>query len=504
MAYVKTNWVDDVTPLSATNMNNIEDKLLQVSKVNAYQSLETTKLRMELLLTQLNSVGFYDLFDTLDDINLGSTKATVDIVAQDVTFSAEPYNLTVASDVTSSTTVTTKETATIGDKIDDTNVITDVVDNSTFYSISNGSYDSVSFSVSSQDTSPREIKFSNDGTKLFIVGSTSDTIYQYSLPTPFILTGMSYDSVSFSVSSQETNPYSITFNNDGTKLFMIGVTNRTIYQYSLPTPYILTGMSYDSVSFSVSSQDTSPNSITFNNDGTKLFMLGNGNETIYQYSLPTPYILTGMSYDSVSFSVSSQETGSTSITFNNDGTKLFIVGQVNDTIYQYSLPTPFILTGMSYDSVSFSVSSQETSPNSITFNNDGTKLFIVGIINRTIYQYSTAEVLFDLALTSPITALADDVLSVYLSEPPYDRLNMNSQQFAVTGDNVLVKLYTKDINNPLDLKYQVFINGVECSLIETLEYELTFELANINSDTIVLKVNGKDGVVLDDLLVAIS
>ena len=400
MAYVKTNWVDDVTPLSATNMNNIEDKLLQVSKVNAYQSLETTKLRMELLLTQLNSVGFYDLFDTLDDINLGSTKATVDIVAQDVTFSAEPYNLTVASDVTSSTTVTTKETATIGDKIDDTNVITDVVDNSTFYSISNGSYDSVSFSVSSQDTSPREIKFSNDGTKLFIVGSTSDTIYQYSLPTPFILTGMSYDSVSFSVSSQETNPYSITFNNDGTKLFMIGVTNRTIYQYSLPTPYILTGMSYDSVSFSVSSQDTSPNSITFNNDGTKLFMLG--------------------------------------------------------------------------------------------------------IINRTIYQYSTAEVLFDLALTSPITALADDVLSVYLSEPPYDRLNMNSQQFAVTGDNVLVKLYTKDINNPLDLKYQVFINGVECSLIETLEYELTFELANINSDTIVLKVNGKDGVVLDDLLVAIS
>ena len=27
MAYVKTNWVDDVTPLSSTNMNNIEDTL---------------------------------------------------------------------------------------------------------------------------------------------------------------------------------------------------------------------------------------------------------------------------------------------------------------------------------------------------------------------------------------------------------------------------------------------------------------------------------------------
>ena len=27
MAYVRTNWVDDVTPLSSTNMNNIEDTL---------------------------------------------------------------------------------------------------------------------------------------------------------------------------------------------------------------------------------------------------------------------------------------------------------------------------------------------------------------------------------------------------------------------------------------------------------------------------------------------
>ena len=30
MTYVKTNWVDDVTPLSATNMNNIEDGIANV------------------------------------------------------------------------------------------------------------------------------------------------------------------------------------------------------------------------------------------------------------------------------------------------------------------------------------------------------------------------------------------------------------------------------------------------------------------------------------------
>ena len=503
MAYVKTDWVDDVTPLSATNMNNIEDELSQVSKVNAYQSLETTKLRMELVLTQLNSVGFYDLFDTTDDVNALYTNATVDIGAQDVTFLSEIYNLTVASDITSSTAVTTIESAAIGDKIDDTNVITDVVDGSTFYDIANGSYDSVNFSVASQDTNPFSIVFNNDGTKLFMVGFNR-SIYQYSLPTPFILTGMSYDSVSFSVNSQDTEPRSIVFNNDGTKLFMVGSISDTIHQYSLPTPFILTGMSYDSVSFSVNSQEVNPYAIAFNNNGTKLFMVGIDSDTIYQYSLPTPFILTGMSYDSVSFSVASQESNPRSIVFNNDGTKLFIIGFASKSIHQYSLPTPFILTGMSYDSVSFSVASQDTNPYGIVFNNDGTKLFMVGVGSDTIHQYSTGEILFDLTLTSPITALADDVLSVYPSAYPYDTLTMDSQQFAITGDNSIVKLYTKDINNPLDLKYQVFINGVECSLVETLDYELTFELANINSDTIILKVNGKDGVVLDNLLVAIS
>jgi len=33
MTYVRTNWVDDVTPLSATNMNNIEDGLINTNNI---------------------------------------------------------------------------------------------------------------------------------------------------------------------------------------------------------------------------------------------------------------------------------------------------------------------------------------------------------------------------------------------------------------------------------------------------------------------------------------
>jgi len=510
--YTKTTYNSGSAPgISATRLNNNEDKTkeldaetVSIQQSNAYRSLEITKLRMELVLTQLNSIGFYDLFDTLDDVNVPYTNATVDTTALDVTFLSEIYNLTVVSDVTSSAAVTTKETATVGDRISDTNAITGVVDNSINYDIANGSYDSVSFSVASQDTTPLSIAFNNDGSKLFMVGGSSDSIYQYSTGEAFVLTGMSYDSVSFSVGGQDTVPKSIAFNNDGTKLFMLGNSSNTIHQYSLPTPFVLTGMSYDSVSFNVASQDTGPNSIEFNNDGSKMFMLGSSSDTIHQYSLPTPFVLTGMSYDSVSFSVGGQDTIPYSIVFNNDGTKLFMLGNSSNTIYQYSLSTPFVLTGMSYDSVSFNVASQDTIPYSIVFNNDGSKMFMLGSSSDSIHQYSTGEAFFDLTLTLPITALADDILEIYPNAYPYDTLTMDSQQFAVTAGNALVKLYTDDINNPLDLKYQVYINDVECTLIETLDYELTYELPNVNNNTIVLKVNGKDGVILDDLLVAIS
>ena len=50
----------------------------------------------------------------------------------------------------------------------------------------------------------------------------------------------------------------------------------------------------------------------------------------------------------------------------------------------------------------------------------------------------------------------------------------------------------------------MYLNDTECALSDVDVDELTYELSGIDSDTINVKVNGKDGVVLDDLLVAIS
>ena len=254
--------------------------------------------------------------------------------------------------------------------------------------IANGSYDSVSFSVTGQDTDPRDIAFNSTGTKMYMLGTNNDYVYQYSLSTGSDLSTASYDSVSFSVGSQESGPTSIWFNPTGTKMYIVGYGNDTVYQYSLSTGFDLSTASYDSVSFSVASQDTAPMVIAFNPTGTKMYMVGLVNYYVYQYSLSTGFDLSTASYDSVSFSVASQDTSPMGIRFNPDGTKMYMLGVVNRSVYQYSLSTGFDLSTASYDSVSFGVASQDTGPYGIEFNPDGSKMYLLGNSTDYVYQYS--------------------------------------------------------------------------------------------------------------------
>jgi len=68
---------------------------------------------------------------------------------------------------------------------------------------------------------------------------------------------------------------------------------------------------------------------------------------------------------------------------------MYVCGIRNYTVYQYSLSSVFDVSTASYDSVSFSVAAQLSNPRSFTFKSDGSKMYVVGVNNDTIYQYST-------------------------------------------------------------------------------------------------------------------
>ena len=99
-----------------------------------------------------------------------------------------------------------------------------------------------SFDISSQDTLPNGLVFNSDGTKMFVTGNQGNDINEYTLSTGFDVSSASFVG-NISVSSQDTTPGGIKFNNDGTKLFMVGVAGADINEYTLTTPFSLVNIS---------------------------------------------------------------------------------------------------------------------------------------------------------------------------------------------------------------------------------------------------------------------
>jgi len=332
-------------------------------------------------------------------------------------------------------------------------------DGNVFYAVSNDARDS--WSVLDNTDGVRDIVRNNAGTWQYNSNGTytSETWVNATTNTEVAalreamegatggtgpITGWSYQSKSFSVASQETTPTGITFNSDATKMYVIGEGTDSIYQYSLSTAADVSTASYDSVSLSVASQSDAPRSIVFNNDGTSLYICGtNAPARAFQYTLTTAYDLSTASYASKSFTVSSQELYPCGLIFNADGTAMYIVGSQNDTIYQYTLSNGFDVTTASYASKSFSVSSLDTSPTGIEFNSDGTKIYVVGETSDKIHAVS-------LSTAYDISTASSDGESLDIS-------GQGGTPRDVTFANNHQNIYTIDSGN--DTVFQYFASG---------------------------------------------
>jgi hypothetical protein len=300
------------------------------------------------------------------------------------------------------------------------------------YNLTNASYDNASFSVTDQDIQPFALFFKSDGSKMYMGGAITDRIYQYTLSTPWDISTTSYDTVNFSVTSQVSVPISIFFKPDGTKLYVLDIVTDAIFQYTLSTPWAVNTSSYDNISFSIASQETSPYEFFFKPDGTKMYIIGTSNDTVYQYTLSTPWDISTTSYDTVSFSISAQDSIPTGISFNPDGTKMFIMGFSTDTIYQYTLSTPWEVNTATYDTVSFSVSAQQSAPYVIFFKSDGTKMYISGDTGDLVHQYSTG------GSVAPTITWSNNILWAGGSAPTIDY---------AYASNILINFTTYDGSN---------------------------------------------------------
>ena len=259
---------------------------------------------------------------------------------------------------------------------------------------------------------PAGLVFNNDGTKMFTTGSsaTDDEINEWSLSTAFdVSTAQWVDRLPVGINELGIDlvwgeePFGLTFNDDGTKLFLMEAKDDDLHEITLDTAYDLS--TYDDstvVVWDVSSLDLRACGITFNNDGTKIFIAGFIGHTIIEVPLSTPYsIASGSIGTAEEYSVSANDRKPRDIDFNSDGTKMYIISGGDLDLSEYTLNTAFDLSEGFTHKGSYDVSSEDTQPFAVEFNNDGTKMFMLGYANSdSVHEYSLTTA-FEINNTAP-------------------------------------------------------------------------------------------------------
>lgn len=151
-------------------------------------------------------------------------------------------------------------------------------------------------------TSPEDMQFNNDGTKLFILCRSSDDVKEFTLSTAYDISTLSYSNSDLYVGGSETNPYTIAFGNNGTQILVGGSTGDGIDRWTLSTPYdVSTGSAFGFHSLNsllnTSSVTGIPTLMMYNGDGTKFFLGCHNSITncIFTLNLPSAYTVHGNS-----------------------------------------------------------------------------------------------------------------------------------------------------------------------------------------------------------------
>ena len=290
------------------------------------------------------------------------------------------------------------------------------------------------FAVNTEELVPMDVRFkTDDGTKMFVIGTSGDGIDTYTLSTGWDISTASHTAFD-SLSAQNTVPNGLDFSPDGTKMVVAGETDDELLYYTLSSAWTISSKTYvglyDTSPYGVPSARqysstlyfqysgfsiVGPRSVRYINDGDGVSLLDGLVSSSNYYTKVVNHTL-GESYNALSIidglllDYRTQEGSSNDIVysmkFNNDGTKVYVVNLVDDKIYQWTLDIPYAFSstnyGMTYDGRT-AVLSGETILRNMSFNDTGDRLFIIGAANDAIFEYSVS-IPFD--VTSTLTELS--------------------------------------------------------------------------------------------------
>jgi hypothetical protein len=345
-------------------------------------------------LTAVSFVGNGSALTGITGANVTGTvaSATAATTADTVTTNAQP-NITSVGTLTGAT-VTGNVTG--GNLVLGTgNLTLGNVNLNTSNSVIQGwSYANVSLSITAAESTPAGLFFGNAGSSFYVVGTTNDRVLQYNMSsTNMANTGVLFGNVI--VSGQDTAPNDLFIDSTGANMYVLGQTNRVVYQYTIPTPWNITTATYSTLSANVAAQDTTPTGLWFKPDLTTMYMVGSTNNTVYQYTLSTPGNIATATYASKSFNVTAGGAGgggTGAVNLSSDGAKMWTIASSVPSIAEYNLATPWDVSTASYVlGNTMGILAQEGTPTGMFVDLANSRAWIIGSGNDTVYQFNTAN-----------------------------------------------------------------------------------------------------------------
>lgn len=242
------------------------------------------------------------------------------------------------------------------------------------------------------DSAPASVFFRPDGTEMYVVGNITKNVIQYNISTAWNLSTATREQ-SYNVNTQETSPKYVAFKPDGTKMLVIGSTNRTVYSYVLSQAWNVATASYESKSYNAGAAPG--NTLTLggfyiNSNGTKFWITDTADNppTINEYGCSTAWDVSTTTFrGKTTFLQGLAGLVPRGIYIPESEDKIFTTAQATDLVYEWILDKPGII-GTSVWNRRIAALSPETAGETINFSSNGHMMFTVGTSADRVYAYS--------------------------------------------------------------------------------------------------------------------
>ena len=194
------------------------------------------------------------------------------------------------------------------------------------------------FDIAGYTGVPQDVAFNANGTEVFVVDQTGN-LYSWTLASAYDVSNPT-DNHDIDLGG---NLRALKFNTNGSKMFVLNETNDSVVQYTLSTAYDPSTRSSTTVSYVSTVVTEHHQGLAFSSDGTKMYLVrgqpdGSAN-FIAEYNLSIGYNLSSTITHVGTYEVNAHanEEAISGLTFKPDGSKMFHTDYTLNVVQEYTL-----------------------------------------------------------------------------------------------------------------------------------------------------------------------